>query len=99
MTSATSDSENYALTPASLFEFSSGMISDAPTFLWGNAYSVGDRVRYGYNTYECNTEISDDETASQGFVADHWTALDPIQTQIDTISTAISDTTLNIICQ
>lgn len=79
-TSATSTSASVALTPVSLNSLVQGMIAPYDVYSASNTYSVGDKVRYGYNSWVCNTAI---ETA-EDWDETHWTALDPIQTQLDT---------------
>lgn len=78
---ATSTSGSTALTPGSLNSLSQNMISGAPVYSASSTYAVGDRVRYGYYTYECTTAI----TTAEAWNAAHWKALDPLQTQIDAI--------------
>lgn len=82
-TSAISTSATTALTPASLNNLSLYMISGYPIYSTSSTYAVGDRVRYNYYTYECKTAI----TTAEAWTASHWTALDPLQKQIDKKST------------
>ena len=42
-------------------------------------YAVGDRVRYGFNIYQCNTEIS----TAEAWNAAHWTQLDSLIEMIE----------------
>lgn len=79
MTSATSASASLALTPVSLNDLVQNMIEPYPVYSASATYEVGDRVRYDYQAWECNTAI----TTAEEWNANHWTALDPIQTQID----------------
>ena len=79
LTSATSTSAGYALTPASLNSLVHGMVSDAPVYSANATYAVGDRARYGYQTWRCITAITTAET----WTAAHWEALDPLQDQVD----------------
>ena len=94
-TSATSTSATYSLTPTSLNSLVQGMIEPYPVFSDSSTYAVGARVRYDFKAWECNTAI----TTAGSWNASKWTALDPIQTQIDSISTTIGDieTALNTI--
>lgn len=87
-TSATSTSTSTALTPASLNSLVQSMISNYPIYSTSSTYAVGARVRYGYYTYECITAI----TTAEAWTEAHWKALDPIQKQIDDLSTGISTT-------
>ena len=80
--SATSTSTNLALALKGLNSFAQNMISNAPVYSSSSTYAVGDRVRYSYNTYVCNTAI----TTAESWTAAHWTALPDLQTQIDSIS-------------
>ena len=79
LTSATSTSAGYALTPASLNSLVDGMVSDAPVYSASATYAVGDRVRYGYQTWRCITAI----TTAEAWTAAHWEAIDPLQDQVD----------------
>ena len=78
-TSAGSDTQSYALTPRSLFYFANYSI--APYYSSSATYEVGDKVRYTYYLYECNTAI---ETA-EAWNAEHWTQIATVQEQIDKI--------------
>lgn len=78
-TSATQDIEYTSATPKSINQLAEKMIAGAPVYSNASTYAVGDRVRYGYNTYKCNTTI----TTAEPWTASHWTALDALQTQID----------------
>lgn len=77
-TGATSTSESVALTPKSLNSFAQSLVSGASVYSARSTYAVGDRVRYGYLQYECKVAI----TTAEAWNAAHWTALDPLQTQI-----------------
>lgn len=76
-TSATSDSQAYALTPRSLYYFANYSI--APIYSASNTYAVGDKVRYSYYIYECITAIDTPEA----WTAAHWQQIDTLQEQID----------------
>lgn len=80
-TSATSTSTALALTPASLNNFSQNTIANAPVYSKSATYAVGDRVRYSYSIWECNTAI----TTAEAWNATHWTELPSLQEQIDNI--------------
>ena len=73
-TSATSTSEAYALTPKSLNSLAQGMIAGYAVYSSSATYAVGDRVRYGYQLWQCNTEI----TTAESWTAAHWTAISPL---------------------
>lgn len=94
-TSAYSTSSSTALTPVSLNNYSQYMVSGAPVYSSSATYEIGDRVRYDYQTWECNTAI----TTPEAWNAEHWTALDPLQTQInnkqDKLVSAINIKTIN----
>lgn len=81
-TNATSTSTATALTPSSLNSLVQNMIEPYPVYSTSATYAVGDRVRRSYEAYECTTAI----TTPEAWNADHWTALDPIQTQIDNLN-------------
>ena len=78
-TGAGSTSTSTALTPASLNNLVQLMVEPYPIYSGSATYEVGDRVRYGYQAWECITAITTAETWN----ADHWKAIDPIQTQLD----------------
>ena len=61
------------------------MITGYPAYSAAATYAVGDRVRYSSYAYECNTAI----TTPESWTAAHWTALDPLQTQIDALEARI----------
>ena len=84
-TSATQDIEYTASTPASINNLAQNMIAGAPVYSNTATYEVGDRVRYGYNIYECKTAI----TTAESWNASHWTVLDSIQDQIDDVKATI----------
>ena len=71
MTSASSASGAYALTPSALNSFWLNLISNYPVYSASSAYAVGDRVRYSYNVWECRTAI----TAAEAWTEAHWTKL------------------------
>lgn len=89
--SATSTIDAKALVPAALNSFVEGVIANYPVYSSSATYAVGDRVRYSFNVWECTTAI----TTAEAWDATHWTALDPIQTQIDNL-TPVNDATLTI---
>lgn len=62
------------------------MVGYAP-YSAATTYAVGDRCRYGYYVYECNTAI----TVAEAWTAAHWTALQPIWEKLDDIDNAIGD--------
>lgn len=76
---ATSTSTSLALTPSALNSYAQNTIANYPVYSTSSTYGVGDRVRYNWQTWECNTAI----TTAESWTAAHWTALDPIQTQLD----------------
>ena len=78
-TSATNTSAARAATPASINNLVLNMIEPYNVYSTTSTYAVGDRVRYNYQAWECNTAI----TTAEAWTANHWTALDPIQTQLD----------------
>ena len=94
-TGAVSTSTSTALTPVSLNNLVQLMVEPYPIYSGSATYEVGDRVRYGYQAWECITAITTAETWN----ADHWKEIDPIQTQIDNINAMIGDieTALNTI--
>lgn len=85
-TSATSTNAASALTPISLNNLVENMIEPYPVYSASTTYEVGDKVRYSYQAWECITTIATAETWN----ANHWKALEPIQTQIDDISNKIT---------
>ena len=85
--SATSTSEALALTPKALNSFAQGVVVNYPAYSSSSTYAVGDKVRYNYGIYECNTAI----TTAEAWTAGHWTVLPSLQEQIDNINTTIGD--------
>lgn len=85
--SATANYNYTSLTPSSLNSYSEQMITGAPVFSTSSTYAVGDRVRYQFKLWECNTAI----TTPGAWNASRWTALDPIQKQIDDLRQAIAN--------
>lgn len=83
--SAISTSTSVALTPAVVNALAENMITGYPAYSAAATYAVGDRVRYSSYAYECNTAI----TTPESWTAAHWTALDPLQTQIDALEARI----------
>ena len=81
-TSATSTSGSRALTPASLNSLVQNMVEPYAIYSTSVTYNTGDRVRYSYQAWEA---IEDGITST--WDATKWQALDPIQTQIDNITT------------
>lgn len=81
--SCTSTSSGLAVAASGLNAYSERMIAGAPLYDAEATYAVGDRVRYSWYIYECNTAI----TTAEAWNADHWTQLPAIQTQIDNIFT------------
>ena len=90
-TSATSTSEKLALTPKALDSFAQSMITGEAAYSSSATYEVGDRVRYGYLLYECNTAI----TTAEAWNSAHWTLMDSVQEQIDAIMPAIMGMTVS----
>lgn len=86
-TSATSTSTSLAVTPASINNIAQNMIANCPVYSASATYAVGDRVRYSYNVWQCNTAI----TTAEAWNEAHWTKIDDIQTQIDEINDMIGD--------
>lgn len=84
-TSATSTSTSLALTPLSLSSLVQSMIEPYPVYSTSDTYEIGERVRCEYQAWECNTPI----TTPEAWTEEHWTALGPIQTQLDS---KVSDT-------
>ena len=82
-TSTTSTNTATAATPASINSLVDGMINDAPVFSSSTNYAVGDIVRYNYQAWKCTTAHS-----AAAWNASHFTALAPIQTQIDELTPA-----------
>lgn len=83
--SAISTSTSLALTPAVLNAVAENMITGYDAYSASETYAVGDRVRYSSHAYECITAI----TTPEAWTAAHWTALDPLQTQIDALEGSI----------
>lgn len=78
-TSGTSTSTSTSLTPASLNNLALNMLTGIAVYSSSATYAVGDRCRYGYLIYECNTPINTPES----WTAAHWTALDPLLDMIE----------------
>ena len=76
-----------ALTPASLKNLADASI--APYYSTTATYAVGDKVRYLYALYECNTVID----TAEAWTAAHWTQIDTLQEQIDSLQTAVDNVT------
>lgn len=77
--SATTSSASLSLTASSLNAFSRDMVSGAQAYSTSTTYAVGDRVRYQYQTWECTSPTTG------AWDNNSWTALDPLQIQIDNI--------------
>lgn len=77
--SATSTSTSTALTPASLNNVMQNIVTGYPVYSASSTYAVGDRVRYSWDVYECNTAI----TTAEAWTAAHWTQVEDLQSQID----------------
>lgn len=92
-TNATSTSSSFATTPATINNLVQNMIEPYPVYSTSSTYSVGDRVRYSYQAWECNTAIS----TAEAWNANHWTALDPLQTQIDNLVAAYTSSEVQTI--
>ena len=84
-TSATQNIEYTAATPKSINQLAENMIAGAPVYSTSSTYAVGDKCRRGYYIYKCKTAI----TTPEAWNASHWTALDPIQKQIDDLEARI----------
>ena len=76
---ATSTNTSTALTPASLNNVMQDIVTGYPVYSASSTYAVGDRVRYSWYVYECNTAI----TTAEAWTAAHWTQVEDLQTQID----------------
>jgi len=81
----TNTSTTLALTPLGLNNVMQNIATGAPVYSASSTYAVGDRVRHEYSFYECSTAI----TTAEAWNAAHWTALDPLQTQIDSINSQL----------
>ena len=84
-TSAVSTNTSTALTPSSLNQFAQYLVTGYPPYDKTATYAVGDKVRYGFYSYKCTTAI----TTAEAWNAAHWTAIDPLQTQIDNLGSSI----------
>ena len=82
---AGSNSTALALTPNALYAWANQSI--CAYYSSNTTYNVGDRVRYLNNLYECNTAITSGETWN----AAHWTALEPLQNQINNVEEQIAN--------
>lgn len=81
ISSCTSTSSGLAVSASGLNAYSERMIAGVPLYDAEATYEVGDRVRYSWYIYECNTPI----TTAEAWNADHWTQLPALQEQIDNI--------------
>lgn len=84
--SSTSTSAVLAATPSAINKLAQYVTTGLSVYSSSATYAVGDRVRYGSYMYECNTVIS----TAEAWNAEHWTALDPLLTQIEGIKTTLS---------
>lgn len=80
--SCTSTSSGLAITASALNAYSERMIAGVPVYNAESTYEVGDKVRYSWYIYECNTAI----TEAEAWNAEHWDQLPALQTQVDTLS-------------
>ena len=80
-TSSTSTSDALALAPKAVNDFNQNSVSGLAVYSSSSTYAVGDRVRYGSGMYECNTAI----TTAESWTSAHWTLLDPLLTQIESL--------------
>lgn len=79
--SLTSTGTSSAIVPNTLNKLSQNILSGLDAYNAESTYAVGDRVRYGFYFYECNTAI----TTAEAWNAAHWTEIDPLLTQIDAL--------------
>ena len=84
--STTSTTTSAALTPYSLNAVMANIITGYPVYSSSSTYAVGDRVRYGWFVYECTTAI----TTAESWDENHWTEVDALQTQIDTLEGSLA---------
>lgn len=76
---ATSGNTATALVPAALNKLVEDMIEPYDVYSTSDTYEVGERRRYSFKVWECITPI----TTPEAWTEEHWTAIDPIQTQLD----------------
>lgn len=81
ISSCTSTSSVLAVSASGLNAYSERLVAGAPLYDPEATYEVGDRRRYSWYIYECNTPITEPEAWNE----DHWTQLPALQTQIDNI--------------
>ena len=81
--SATSDSQSYSVTPYVVDSLWENLLSDYPPYE-ETTYLVGDRVRNGFNLWECNTQIS----VAEPWTEAHWTKIDTFLDQIEGVKEA-----------
>ena len=89
--SCTNTSSGLALTVGALNIYSERMIAGVEVYSADATYEVGDKVRYSWYIYECNTAI----TEAEEWNAEHWTQLPALQTQIDSIGTISTEALTN----
>lgn len=75
--SDSSTSTALALVPNSLYTTANNTI--CPYYSTSKTYALGDKVRYNKKLYKCTTAI----TTAEAWTAAHWTAIDPLQQQLD----------------
>jgi len=93
--SATSTSEALALTPKAMNSIAGTLITNIPAYSSSETYAVGDRVRYSYGIYKCNTAI----TTAESWTEAHWTAekslLEMVEDKQDTLVSGTNIKTIN----
>lgn len=90
-TTCTSTTSTQALSASTLNVYSERMIAGVELYSADATYEVGDKVRYSWYIYECNTPITEPEAWN----AEHWTQLPALQTQIDSIDTISTEALTN----
>lgn len=91
--SVTATNQNYyTVSPYGINSLVQNMIEPYPVYSNTNTYAVGDRVRYNYQAWECNTPI----TTAESWTAAHWTALPAIQDQLDITNNRVSNVVTEI---
>lgn len=94
--SDSSTSTALALVPNSLYTTANNTI--CPYYSASKTYALGDKVRYSKKLYKCTTAI----TTAEAWTAAHWTAIDPLQQQLDEaafIGTSISPSSTTVFVQ
>lgn len=84
---ATSTNTDTALAANVLNDFSENTITGIEAFNANTNYYVGDKVRYGTKVYTCISDVS----SGSSWQSSKWEANEPLQTQIDNISSDVSD--------